>query len=47
MTTSIKNSLKTQFCQFCQKSLATKVAFVNGQKHGFTCNNCELIAVCN
>jgi len=47
MTVQTKTSLKAQFCQFCNKSLATKVAFVNGLKHGFTCNNCELVAVGN
>lgn len=47
MAGQLKKSLKSQFCQFCQKNLSTKVAFVNGQKHGFTCNNCELLAVDN
>ena len=47
ITPKIKNSLKKQFCQICEKAPSTKLAFGNEVNPAFTCANCELKAVNN
>lgn len=41
----LKNQLKKQFCQLCEKNPASKVGFGKQFKPVFTCAGCELKAV--
>lgn len=41
----ILSQMKRQFCNICQKSLATKVAFGENVQPSLTCSGCELKAV--